>query len=135
MINASALSNLGNGNELNFNGGGLISTARLTSSDKHDNLPGRDAILDTQTYNIILANSIGNGGDGGMTKRGSGMLTLSASPDYNGTTVINAGTLQLASGATLPANTTVNLTASGAKLDANGISQPSPRFPAWPALK
>ncbi len=123
MIKAAALDNLGNGNELNFNGGGLQFNGVFDPSGSTITFLAGGAILDTQTNNIIMANSIGNGGDGGLTKRGSGMLTLSASPDYNGATVINAGTLQLASAATLPANTTVNLTASGAKLDANGISQ------------
>jgi autotransporter-associated beta strand protein len=125
LINASNLGNLGNGSELNFNGGGLQFGAAfdVTADNRTITFQTGNAVFDTQTYNVTLANSIGNGGDGGLTKQGSGMLTLSASPDYNGTTVINAGTLQLASGATLPATTAVSLTASGAKLDANGISQ------------
>ena len=70
-----------------------------------------------------FAGAITSASGGSLTKTGSGTFTLSASPNYKGPTVISAGTLQLASGATLPSTTAVNLTASGAILDANGISQ------------
>ncbi len=123
LIKAAASNNLGTGGMLNFNGGGLQFDAVFDPSVKTMTFLSGGAILDTQTNNITLGHSIGNGGDGGLTKRGSGILILSASPNFKGSTVINAGTLQLASGATLPTATAVNLTASGAKLDANGIWQ------------
>jgi autotransporter-associated beta strand protein len=81
------------------------------------------ATLDTNGNDNTLANSIGNGGAGGLTKAGSGVLTLSVSSNYLGTTVVSGGTLKLASGATLPTTTAVSLTASGATLDINGNSQ------------
>jgi autotransporter-associated beta strand protein len=123
LINASSLSNLGAGSTLNFNGGGLQFSTAFDPSARTMTFQAGGALLDTQTNNVTMANSIGNGGAGGLTKQGSGTLTLSKSPDYNGATVVNAGTLQLGSGATLPIATTVNLTASGATLDINANSQ------------
>ena len=124
VIEAASLSNLGNAAALNFNGGGLRFDAAFDPSlnGRAITIQAGGAVLDTQTFNVTIANSIGNGGAGGLDKKGSGMLTLSASPTYKGGTTVNAGTLQLASGAVLPA-TAVNLTATGATLDANGISQ------------
>ncbi|MGA2797052.1 MAG: autotransporter-associated beta strand repeat-containing protein, partial [Thermoguttaceae bacterium] len=124
LINAASLSNLGAG-ALSFNGGGLQFGAAFDPSldNRTITFQAGGATLDTQAYNVTVSKAIGNGGAGGLTKQGSGMLTLSASPNYTGPTVISAGTLQLASGATLPAATAVNLTASGAILDDNAISQ------------
>jgi autotransporter-associated beta strand protein len=123
LIKAANPSNLGAGDELNFNGGGLQFDGVFDPSSSTITFQSGGAILDTQANIITMANSIGNGGDGGLTKQGSGTLILSTSPDYNGATVINAGTLQLGSGATLPSSTAVSLTASGATLDINANSQ------------
>jgi autotransporter-associated beta strand protein len=123
LIKAASLYNLGAGDELNFNGGGLQFNGVFDPSGRTITFESGGAILDTQTNNVTMANSIGNGGAGGLTKQGSGTLTLSKSPNYNGATVVNAGTLQLGSGATLPSATTVSLTASGATLDLNANSQ------------
>jgi autotransporter-associated beta strand protein/T5SS/PEP-CTERM-associated repeat protein len=46
--------------------------------------------------NLTFSGSIN--GSGGLTKEGSGMLTLTGANTYNGTTVINAGTIQIGSG-------------------------------------
>ncbi len=81
------------------------------------------ATLDTQRNTITLANAIGNGGPGGLTKNGSGTLILSAKPNYLGPTVISGGTIQLGSSVTLPVTTILTLMGSGAKLDINGNSQ------------
>jgi autotransporter-associated beta strand protein len=123
LIKAATLNKLGAGSKLNFNGGGLQFDGVFDPSSSTMTFQSGGAILDTQTNNITMANSIGNGGAGGLTKNGSGMLILSKSPNYNGATVVNAGTLQLGSGAILPSATTVNLTASGATLDINANSQ------------
>ncbi|MGD0382826.1 MAG: autotransporter-associated beta strand repeat-containing protein, partial [Thermoguttaceae bacterium] len=123
LIKAANPSNLGAGDELNFNGGGLQFDGVFDPSSSTITFQSGGAILDTQANIITMANSIGNGGAGGLTKQGSGTLILSTSPDYNGATVINAGTLQLGSGATLPSSTAVSLSASGATLDINANSQ------------
>ena len=76
----------------------------------------------TPSYSGVIAN-----GAAGMTltKTGAGTQTLSGSNTYTGTTIINAGTLQLSGGTNrLPTTTTVNLAnVAGATLDTNGQTQ------------
>ena len=73
-------------------------------------------------------------GSSGLTKTGTGNMTLSKPQEYTGTTTINQGTLTLAGGkntllATLPAATVnatpgvSNLSVNGGTLDLNGNSQ------------
>ena len=58
-------------------------------------LTGGTATFDTQGNNVTLANSIGNGGSGSLTKVGTGTLTLNAAETYTGTTTITTGVVQL----------------------------------------
>ena len=97
LINAASLSNLGLGTALNFNGGGLQFAAVYDPSTRTMTFQSGTAILDTNTMNIILANPVGNSGTGGLTKAGSGILTLNAVNTYTGDTIISGGTLELAS--------------------------------------
>jgi autotransporter-associated beta strand protein len=58
---------------------------------------------------------------GGLTKLGSGTLTLAGTNTYGGTTAVGAGTLKLASPLSLPSDTAVTV-AEGATLDLNGAT-------------
>ncbi len=58
-----------------------------------------------------------------LAKVGAGMVTLAGSNTYAGGTTIEAGTLRLSNGATLPNLGAVSLTGTGI-LDLNSISQP-----------
>lgn len=58
---------------------------------------------------------------GGLTKLGSGTLTLAGTNTYGGATDVGAGTLKLASPLALPTHSDVTL-AAGATLDLNGIT-------------
>ena len=55
------------------------------------------ATIDTNGYNVTVVNALVSGttSDGGLTKIGSGTLTLTASNSYSGGTTINGGTLDL----------------------------------------
>ncbi len=61
-------------------------------------------------------------GTGGLTKAGTGTLTLSGANTYAGPTLVNAGTLAAGAANTLPSTTAVTV-ASGAVLDLGGFSQ------------
>ena len=72
--------------------------AATTTSPAVELLAGGGTI-DTQGYNVSVPAVIY--GDGGLTKTGSGTLTLSGANTYTGATVVSNGTLAVASGAAL----------------------------------
>ncbi len=98
LIKTAALNRLGNGTGLNFGGGALQFDAVFDPSTRVMTFLAGGATLDTQSYNITLANPIGNGGPGGLTKKGTGKLTLNAQNTYSGNTVVMGGTLEIANG-------------------------------------
>jgi autotransporter-associated beta strand protein len=67
-------------------------------------------------------NLLADEGAGGLTKNGNGTLTLSgANNDYTGPTVLNAGSLVLSSGATLPNSSAISV-GSGTTFDISAAS-------------
>jgi autotransporter-associated beta strand protein len=56
--------------------------------------------VDNTTKNYTISGSGSIGGLGGLTKSGTGTLTLATTNTYTGTTLVNAGTLQLGDGTT-----------------------------------
>jgi autotransporter-associated beta strand protein len=59
------------------------------------NVQNGGATVDTQGYSVVVGTNLLQSGSGGLTKIGSGMLSLSGSNSYTGGTTINQGTLQL----------------------------------------
>ena len=90
---------------VNFNGGMLLATTSDTANAPFltyvDNAVVQDdgAIIDTQGYSVRVGVSLVHGGinptDGGLTKLGSGTLTLTGVNTYNGGTNFNAGTVAI----------------------------------------
>ena len=83
----------------NFNGGTLKArqndTAFITGLSAV-NVNSAGAIIDTNGFDVTVGNILRDGGGGGgLTKNGTGTLTLTAAPTYTGATVVNAGTLAL----------------------------------------
>ncbi|MDR3456241.1 MAG: autotransporter-associated beta strand repeat-containing protein [Verrucomicrobiae bacterium] len=101
----SIIRSSGGTNFLNFNGGvlkaGGSSTTFWPATLSRANVQNGGAIIDTGGFNITIAQSLqhstnagDNAIDGGLTKNGSGTLTLSgANTSYTGPTVVSAGTL------------------------------------------
>ena len=87
---------------ITLNGGGLQWATGNTAdiSAQLDSLGSGGATFDTNGNNVTFATALG--GTGGLTKAGTGTLTLSGANTYSGATTVNAGTLQLAVGASLP---------------------------------
>ena len=59
----------------------------------------------------------------GFTKGGTGVLKVSGTNDYTGTTTISGGTLQLGTGTNIPNASALTMSATGTVLDMNGYSE------------
>ena len=125
LIRAAALNNLGNGTSLNFNGGGLQFAAAFDPSVRTMTFQAGGATLDTQTYNITLGNPIGNSGSGGLTKLGTGKLTLNALNTYSGNTIIKGGTLEIAHGIDASGTSLIDVQSGTAILKTVSVSKTS----------
>ena len=136
LIVPQIISNLTTGTRtFNFNGGTLKPTAATATfinlgtgtGTARANVRNLGAKIDSNGFDItigqaLLHSNIGGdlATDGGLTKSGSGKLTLSAANTYNGPTSVDAGTLELTS--TSGSNITVK---SGAVITGTGVSSGS----------
>ncbi len=95
----SSLANIGGGSGvLAFAGGAL----RLAPDYSGEDLSQRQILLHTGggifdfgDHDLVFANGIGGGGQGGFTKLGAGTLTLNGTADYRGATRIEQGSVIL----------------------------------------
>ncbi|HUO08957.1 MAG TPA: autotransporter-associated beta strand repeat-containing protein [Phycisphaerae bacterium] len=128
-VNFNSLGNFGSGN-LTFAGGTIqyngntddVSTRTVTI-----NAGGMGVDTTSAAGTVVFANSIGNNGNGGIIKNGSGQLTLSGANTFTGNTTINNGTLLIGNSSALAPNGALavnsNSTAGTAGiLDLNGFS-------------
>jgi len=117
----------------NFNGGTLRATGatadfvNLGTGSARANVRNGGAKIDSNGFDVtipqaLLHSNIGgdNAIDGGLTKSGTGTLTLSGANTYTGTTTINAGTLALASTGSLA--TSSYSIAAGASFNSAALS-------------
>jgi autotransporter-associated beta strand protein len=113
---------------VNFNGGTLQAGADNVNFISDITLLEVNAggvVIDSQGFNIGIPEALNDSGGGGLTKLGSGILTLSGGNNYVGNTVISAGALATTTastgggGYTLADNTTlgVTVTSGGAQLN------------------
>ena len=122
---------LGSGN-VTFGGGTLKYGSGITSdlSGQFKNSTAAVAI-DDNGQNITFG-AIGSSNTGGLTKTGTGTLTLSAASSYSGATTVNGGTLKLQGGNMLVTPTAVTAEsyyapdnrAPGTTIDGSGMSSP-----------
>lgn len=101
---------------ITFNGGTL--RARANDTDFIDSVAtttinAGGATIDSNGFNITIADNMG--GTGGLTKSGTGKLTLSAANTFAGATTVSAGNLEVTG--SLTSSITVN---SGAILSGTG---------------
>src|SRR5260370_3111406 len=95
-LNANASSALGDEsatNTLIFTGGTLQAGGTITSPSTRGVTLTSTGLIDTNNNSVSIAGVIG--GSGGLTKSGTGTLTLSGLNTYTGVTTISAGTLAL----------------------------------------
>lgn len=119
---------------LNLNGGvlkaGATNTNDFLTGLTAANVEAGGALIDSNGFDIAIGQSLlDGGGNGGLTKSGSGLLNLSGSSTYTGATSVNAGTLDL--DGTLASDIAV---ANGAILTGIGSTTGSATFNAGSTL-
>lgn len=98
VLNVNSSSALGDGsvtNTLVLNGGTLQAGGAITSPSTRGVTLSANSTVDTVANAVSIAGVIS--GSNGLTKGGTGTLTLSGANTYTGNTVVNAGTLALTS--------------------------------------
>ncbi len=90
----------GGGSVVNFNGGTLRAAAGIdlvVNTISTASVHAGGLIVDSQNFNATISKGLSHGSgspDGGLTKLGTGTLTLTAANSYTGTTTVSAGVLQ-----------------------------------------
>jgi fibronectin-binding autotransporter adhesin len=130
-VNANSSAAIGNGsatNTLAFSGGTLQAGGTITSpSTRAVSVASGSATIDTNGNTVSIAGVIS--GSNGLSKNGSGTLTLTGTNTYSGSTNISAGTLNANSSTAIGDGSATNtLNISGGTLQAGGtITSPATR--------
>jgi len=120
--NANAL---GTSGTITFGGGALQFSASNTTdySSRIANSTAGAIAIDTNGQSVSFG-ALGSSNTGGLTKSGSGTLTLTGNNTYTGNTAVNSGTLALNSSGALADSVAVNV-ATGATFSISGITASS----------
>ena len=122
-LTASTVTLTAGTNRINFNGGTYRLGAATAgfSTFASATVQSLGAIFDTNGFSAAIGQPLlDGGGGGGLTKNGTGTLTLSSANTYTGVTTVNAGTLTVGNGSALGTTAGGTTVSSGATLDVNG---------------
>jgi autotransporter-associated beta strand protein len=135
LLRPYAFVNHGGLSEIDFNGGTLAplsDNAAFMESLSLAYVRSGGALIDTEGKNITIGQALLDGtGGGGLTKNGSGTLTLTGANTYSGNSVVNTGTLRLGPAHAGSGNITVASGATAGFLStASGVSVAVPSVTA-----
>ncbi len=116
-IAAASGANFGTGG-ITINGGGVQFAGVFDFTGHLVTIGSAGATFNTNGNAITLVNAFASGSTGSVTKTGAGSLTLTATNDYSGGTVVNAGTL-LVNGSSSTGSGTVTVN-SGSTIGGTG---------------
>lgn len=129
MFTARSITGGAGSSTLNFNGGLLRARSSRDTLLQYlttANVRAGGAIIDTQANNVSFSQpllheaALGASPDGGLTKRGSGTLSLTGANTFTGATTVEAGTLRLSGAGAIAASESIQLNA-GATLDVSSL--------------
>ncbi len=108
-------------------GGNNLGAAQLSSSGTVTNSTGSGTLTyggagNSLNFGGMLTDGGGGGGTLGLTKAGSGTLTLTASNPYHGSTIISNGTLVLSGSGAIGSSTNISVAGATATFDVSGVS-------------
>ena len=110
-LTATEITDNGGFGSFNFNGGTLHAGANSSTFIHGLNggafLQAGGAIINTEGYDVTIAQALADSGGGSLTKNGNGTLTLSGANNYSGATIVNAGTLAVTTASAATAGYTV----------------------------
>jgi len=111
-----------NGTALTLGAGGLVNDSTSTQTVAIGVTLGADQSFAANTANLVVSGNIS--GNASLTKAGSETLTLSGSNTYTGETLVEAGTLAIASGGSLTGTSQIFVgnSTSGNTLDILGTA-------------
>ena len=119
ILQVNSLGAVGTTGDLDFGGGTLQYSVNNTTDYAARIVNSTAAIkIDTNGQEVTFATGLANTNTGGLTKEGSGILTLNGANAYTGATSVNAGTLTV--GGSLGAGTVTVGSGSAAVLNGAG---------------